>query len=84
MINDSDSNALKAFRSRSGTPTDVALPSTGGSIASVGLSEGNVVIEYSGTLKSSESVTGPFNAVGGASSPYSVEPTKAAEFYIAE
>ena len=34
--------------------------------------------------KSSESVTGPFNAVGGASSPYSVEPTKAAEFYIAE
>ncbi|RZO73667.1 MAG: hypothetical protein EVA71_01910 [Limisphaerales bacterium] len=84
LINDSDSNALKAFRSRSGTPSDVALPSSGGSIASVGLSEGNVVIEYSGTLKSSESVTGPFNAVGGASSPYSVEPTKAAEFYIAE
>jgi hypothetical protein len=55
-----------------------------GAISSVGLTDGNVVIEYTGTLKSSESVTGPYNAVGGAASPYSVEPTKAAEFYIAE
>ena len=56
----------------------------GGSIAGVSLQDGQVVIEYSGTLKSADAVTGPYNAVGGASSPYSVAPTKAAEFYIAE
>ena len=55
----------------------------GGSIAG-NMQDGQVVIEYSGTLKSADAVTGPYNAVGGASSPYSVAPTKAAEFYIAE
>ena len=55
-----------------------------GEIASVASLDGNVVIEYTGTLKSSESVSGPYSAVAGASSPYSVAPTKAAEFYIAE
>jgi hypothetical protein len=55
-----------------------------GAISSVALSGGNVVIEYTGTLKSASSVTGPYSAVAGASSPYSVSPTKAAEFYIAE
>jgi hypothetical protein len=84
LINDSDANALKAYRTRTGTPVDIDLGSDGGAISSVGLTDGNVVIEYTGTLKSSESVTGPYNAVAGAASPYSVEPTKAAEFYIAE
>ena len=55
-----------------------------GAISSVALSGGNVVIEYTGMLKSASSVTGPYSAVAGASSPYSVSPTKAAEFYIAE
>ncbi|GEM_PF-1305068 len=55
-----------------------------GGISSVALTDGNVVIEYTGTLKSADSVTGPYSDVAGASSPYSVEPTKAAEFYIAE
>ena len=35
-------------------------------------------------LKSASTVTGPYSAVAGASSPYSVAPTQAAEFYIAE
>ena len=48
------------------------------------LADGSVVIEYTGTLKSATSVTGPYSDVAGASSPYSVAPTKAAEFYIAE
>jgi hypothetical protein len=56
----------------------------GGGISSVALADGNVVIEYTGTLKSADSVTGPYSDVAGASSPYSVAPTKAAEFYIAE
>ena len=55
-----------------------------GGISSVALSEGNVVIEYSGTLKSADVVTGPYSAVDGASSPYSVPTAKAAEFFIAE
>jgi hypothetical protein len=62
----------------------VELPSAGGSVNSVALSDGSVVIEYTGTLKSATSVTGPYSPVAGASSPYSVAPTQAAEFYIAE
>jgi hypothetical protein len=62
----------------------VEVPMGGGGISSVGLQDGNVVIEYTGTLKSADSVTGPYTTVDGASSPYSVAPTKAAEFYIAE
>ena len=58
--------------------------SSDGAISSVALTDGNVVIEYTGTLKSATSVTGPYSAVAGASSPYSVSPSKAAEFYIAE
>ena len=65
----------------------VEVPGGGGgagSISSVALSDGSVVIEYTGTLKSASTVTGPYSAVAGASSPYSVAPTQAAEFYIAE
>ena len=62
----------------------VDIPAASGSISGLSLQDGNVVIEYTGTLKSSESVSGPYSAVGGANSPYSVEPTKASEFYIAE
>ena len=65
----------------------VEVPGGGGgsgSISSVALSDGSVVIEYTGTLKSAATVTGPYSAVAGASSPYSVAPTQAAEFYIAE
>ena len=58
--------------------------SSDGAISSVALNDGNVVIEFTGTLKSATSVTGPYSAVAGASSPYSVSPSKAAEFYIAE
>ncbi len=58
--------------------------SSDGAISSVALTDGNVVIEFTGTLKSATSVTGPYSAVAGATSPYSVSPSKAAEFYIAE
>jgi hypothetical protein len=62
----------------------VDTPAASGSISGLSLQDGNVVIEYTGTLKSSESVSGPYSDVAGASSPHSVEPTKASEFYIAE
>ena len=59
-------------------------PVASGGVSSVALTDGNVVIEFSGTLKSADTVTGPYSTVDGATSPYSVAPSKAAEFYIAE
>ena len=84
LINDTSAGGLKAYRSRTGTPTNVDTGGGDGSISSVALTDGSVVIEYTGTLRSATSVTGPYSDVAGASSPYSVAPTKAAEFYIAE
>ena len=64
-----------------------ALASSGGepgNISSVALADGNVVIEYTGTLKSSVSVTGPYDDVPAATSPFTVPVTQAAEFFIAD
>jgi hypothetical protein len=64
-----------------------ALPATGGgggSIAGIALQDGKVVIQYSGTLKSAASLTGPYTPVAGASSPHSVTPNQAQAFFIAE
>ncbi|MEC8720360.1 MAG: hypothetical protein VXX94_10025, partial [Verrucomicrobiota bacterium] len=55
-----------------------------GAISSIALDSGSVIIEYSGTLKSSSSVTGPYTPVAGASSPHSVTPNEAQAFFIAE
>jgi hypothetical protein len=43
----------------------------------------NLVIQYTGTLLSSTNVSGPYNPVGGASSPYTVPATNAQQFYRA-
>jgi len=43
-----------------------------------------VVIEFEGALKSSESASGPYTEVDGASSPYTVQPEGSAKFFIAE
>ena len=62
-------------------------PDTGGGdgqINSIALSDGAVVIEFEGTLKSASSVTGPYAPIVGATSPYSVAPDQSAQFYIAE
>ncbi len=56
----------------------------GGQINSIAIADGNVVIEFEGTLKSSATVTGPFAPVAGATSPYSVAPDQSAQFYIAD
>ena len=83
LINDTDGNALKAFRNRTGDPIDLELAGSG-EITSVALTGGNVVIEFTGSLMSAETVTGPYSPVAGAGSPYTVAPSKASEFYIAE
>ena len=86
-------SAMHAWATYSGqlTPAEVAAAYENrpeivqaGAISPVGLSDGNVVIEYTGTLKSADAVTGPYSAVDGASSPYSAPAAKAAEFFIAE
>ena len=53
-------------------------------IDSIALTDGSVVIEYEGTLMSADSVNGPYNAVAGATSPYSVAPDQGAQFFIAQ
>jgi hypothetical protein len=69
---------------------DDSLPTGGGAgiqgeITGISIADGSVTIEYTGTLKSSSSVTGPYENVDGASGPaYSVNPDQAQQFYIAE
>ena len=56
-----------------------------GEITGISIADGSVTIEYTGTLKSSNSVTGPYVNVNGASGPaYTVNPDQAQQFYIAE
>ena len=82
-------------KARSVSLTDAGMtevpftPDTGGGggdgqINSIVLSDGSVVIEFEGTLKSASNVTGPYAPVAGATSPYSVAPDQSAQFYIAE
>ena len=56
-----------------------------GAISSIEVSDAGIVINYTGTLKSSSQVTGPYQAVTGASGvpAYSVTPDQAQRFYIA-
>jgi hypothetical protein len=62
----------------------VGAQSAGGEISSISLSDKNVTIEFDGTLMSSDNVSGPFNPVQGAESPYSITPDQSAQFYIAQ
>ena len=62
----------------------VEIPAPAGGIGGVSLQDGNVVIEYTGTLKSASSLGDTFSEVAGATSPYSVTPDQAQAFFIAE
>ena len=75
-----NSGGISGMIIRAMSPSDAES----GNISSVALTDGNVVIEYTGTLKSSVSVTGPFDDVPAATSPFTVPTTKAAEFFIAD
>ena len=81
LVNDSANGGLKAYQV--GTVPEFVAPVAGG-ITSIGLTGGNVVIEFDGTLKSASSVSGPYSAVSNAASPYSVAPDQAVQFFIAE
>ena len=60
------------------------VPTVSGGITGIAIQDGDVVIEFTGTLKSADSVTGPYATVADATSPYQVAPTEAAAFFIAE
>jgi hypothetical protein len=55
----------------------------GGEITSVALQDGNVTIEFTGSLHSASTVNGDYTPVAGATSPYATSPEGAAMFYIA-
>ena len=63
---------------------DLGPVAVGSNISIAHAGDGNVVIEYTGTLKSSADVGGPYTDVEGASSPHEVPADQAAQFYIAE
>ena len=67
------------------TPPTPPIPGGGGSITGVSVgADGSVSIEFTGILESSVTVSGPFNAVDGATSPFVVQPEGSdAAFYIA-
>jgi len=77
---------IKAHYDAGNTEVPFDPPTGGGdgSIGSIALADGSVVIEFEGTLKSADSVSGPFEPVAGATSPYTVAPEASAQFYIAE
>ncbi|MDA1276489.1 MAG: hypothetical protein O2960_20930 [Verrucomicrobia bacterium] len=81
LVNDTANGGLKSYRQ--GTVPEYVAPAAGG-ITSIGRTGGNVVIQFDGTLKSASSVSGPYSPVANAASPYSIAPTQAAQFFIAE
>jgi len=58
-------------------------PETGGSIVSVGLERGQIVVEYTGQLQQASQVEGPWLPVEGASSPFSEPTSQEMQFFRA-
>jgi hypothetical protein len=64
-------------------PTDPRSPRRT-SVMSIRLAGDEVLIEYKGTLRSSEQVTGPYLPVPGAVSPYRFTPTDRSRFFLTD
>ena len=62
---------------RPGTPA----PTQAGGITGVSIQGGAIVIEYSGQLEASQSVTGEWTPVNGATSPYSEAITEDSKYF---
>lgn len=83
LVNGPDTGVtpLKAFQRR--TVAEPSLPVTTPTLG-IAAQGGQVVVTYTGTLQSSDSVSGPFAPVAGAASPYALTPTGAGKFYRAQ
>ena len=79
LVGGTQPGSLKAYRTRT-----VAEPVEASNITAWSVADGKLMIQYTGTLKASSTVTGPFLPVSGASSPYSVTPSNAGMFFIAQ
>ena len=77
LINEDDNQAITAY-----IPPD-AIAKVSPATMSVLLQDGNMIVTWSepGTLLGAEEITGPWNDVGGASSPHPVAPDSTAMFY---
>lgn len=76
LLNDpTDPDALKVYRVR----TAAVQPE----IKKIALQNGQVVIEFTGTLQSAPEITGPWSDVPNASSPYMITPTGKRQFFRA-
>ncbi len=79
-------NEIVAFDNIRITSGEIAPPPAPepGAITGFSVDGGNLVIEFTGTLKSSETVDGEYTEVSGASSPASIATDGSTRFYIAE
>ncbi len=68
------------------TPTLPPIPGQqAGSISGISrAADGTITIEFTGSLESSTSLDGTFSPVNGATSPFTVDPSEASQFYIAK
>jgi hypothetical protein len=80
LVNGTQTGALKSFLRRT-----VAEPSLPAATPTLGVARqgGNMVLTYTGTLQSADSVNGPYTAVAGATSPLTVTPAGGQKFYRA-
>ena len=89
LVGDAQSDlAVKSFKSRSVAepvlPEITVTPLPGGEITGISLAEdGSVTIEFTGALESASTVNGTFAPVSDAVSPYTVDQSRDAQFYIA-
>ena len=77
LVGGSQDGSLPAFRQRTEVPVN-------GIQSITRQADGKIAIAYTGVLKSSTSVTGPFDAVQGATSPIQVIPADSQRFYRVE
>ena len=67
-----------------GGPSDAEPPAPAGGISSISIDGATVTIEFTGSLQSADTVDGPYSAVDGASSPFTVDAASGNKFYIAQ
>ena len=77
LINDDDDRAITAY-----IPPD-AIAEVKPATMSVSMEDGNMIVSWTepGILQEAAKVTGPWNNVAGAGSPYTVTPDSRAMFY---
>jgi hypothetical protein len=80
LVNGTQTGSLKTFKRR--TVAEPSLPTTTPTLG-VARQGGNLVLTYTGTLQSADSVNGPYAAVAGATSPLTVTPAGGQKFYRA-